>query len=861
MGRSLQGFNLLVVLTIAGGQIALAEAASAQYQSPEEQSFGQFQEQTTNDPIPRLSELERPATTIAEWMAQSSELVQITDIQLNATDAGVEIVLVSESGMLPVPSTETAGNTLIAEIPNAVLALPGEDEFQVFDPVEGIASIEAVTLTDSTVRLTIAGTEAPPVAEIEAEAQGLRLNVALGDATTPVADEEEIEIVVTAEPEDDYYVPDASTATRTDTPLRDIPQSIQAIPEQVIEDQQAIGLEEVVENVGGVTFLGNNDGREFNLAIRGFDNVPILRDGFRRFSGDSVEPEVANLERVDVLKGPASVLFGQAEPGGLVNLVTKQPLSDPFYHLQFQVGNRDFISPSIDLSGPLTADGRLLYRLNALYRHQDSFRDYDDSFDRIFVAPTLTWQIGEQTDLTVNLEYIEDDNPADFGTVAFGDGIADIPLERVTNNPDDTIEKDYLNVGYTLEHRFSENWQLRNQFRFISDDYEYDVLALPASLDESTGILTRVFAGQFEENDTYALYTNVQGNFNTGPVEHTLLFGVDLARVESKDATRFDFDPAFFSPLDIFDPDYSAAPTPPLEGIPIAFGSDITTDRLGIYLQDQIDILDNLIVLAGLRYDIVDRDTTDILDDSETNQYDDALTPRIGIVYQPIESISLYANYSRSFTPNFATDAQGEPLDPEEGEGFEVGIKANLIENRLSATLAYFDITKQNVATADPDTPFASVATGEQRSQGIDFDLIGEILPGWNIVASYAFIDAEVTEDNTDIVGNRLDGIPEHSASLWTTYEIQSGDLQGLGFGLGFNFVGERQGDLDNSFEVDSYFLTNVAVFYRRERWQVRLNVDNLFDVDFIESVGNSRVRGIYPGEPFTIRASVSVEL
>ncbi|MEM9452455.1 MAG: TonB-dependent siderophore receptor, partial [Cyanobacteria bacterium P01_E01_bin.6] len=283
-----------------------------------------------------------------------------------------------------------------------------------------------------------------------------------------------------------------------------------------------------------------------------------------------------------------------------------------------------------------------------------------------------------------------------------------------------------------------------------------------------------------------------------------------------------------------------------------------TTDRLGIYLQDQIDILDNLILVAGVRYDIVDQDTTNVLADTETNQYDDAVTPRVGIVYQPIEPISLYANYSRSFTPSLATDANGEALEPEEGEGFEVGIRGEIIENRLAATFAYFDITKQNVATADPNDLFASVATGEQRSRGVDFDITGEILPGWNVVASYAYIDAEVTEDNTDIVGNQLLGIPKHNASLWSTYEIQSGDLQGLGFGAGFNYVGDRQGDLANSFVADSYVLTNAAIFYRQDSWQVRLNVDNIFDINFIEAVGRDRTRLIFPGDPLTVRAAFS---
>ncbi|MGD1951582.1 MAG: TonB-dependent receptor domain-containing protein [Leptolyngbyaceae cyanobacterium] len=191
------------------------------------------------------------------------------------------------------------------------------------------------------------------------------------------------------------------------------------------------------------------------------------------------------------------------------------------------------------------------------------------------------------------------------------------------------------------------------------------------------------------------------------------------------------------------------------------------------------------------------------------------------------------------------------------GEGFEVGIKAELGD--LLATLAYFDITRQNVATPDPLEPFSSVATGKQRSQGVELDVVGEIMPGWNIIASYAYTDARVTEDNIIPDGNGLFNAPEHSASLWTTYEIQTGDLQGLGFGAGFNFVGERDGDLDNSFVLDDYFLTNAGVVYRRDNWRFALNAKNLFDVDYIAASNNSRTSGLEPGAPFTIVGSVSV--
>ena len=803
----------------------------------------------------------RPATTVKEWMAQvEAATVQVTEIRLNPTETGLEIVLqTARDKPLSIDSSQvrSQGNQLIADIPNAVLVIPQQQEFTAQNPTSDVARVQVVQQDLTTLRVIVTGNNALPQQDISLKAGSFVYSL------NAESDEPDEEVVVTGEQQRGYLAPSTSTATRTDTAIRDTPQSIQVIPRQVIEDQQAIGVEKVLENAAGVTFLGNQDGRGLNFAIRGFRNAPISRDGFfYRFGADVAEPEVANLERVEVLRGPASVLYGQAEPGGVINLVTKQPLSEPYANLQFQVGNRGFISPSIDLSGAVTEDRRLLYRFNALYRREDSFRDFENNLDRIFVAPTLTWHISDRTSLTFNAEYAKDNEPLNFGTIAFGEGIANISPERIVNtNPDNTIEQDYLNLGYTLEHRFNENWLLRNQFRYISSNYDISVLPLPFFLDESTGILDRAFAAQLGQTNIYSLYTNIQGKFKTGSIGHTLLFGVDFTRAESEDITRVGLDPEFASPINIFAPDYSAVPTPLRETIPVFVDTFTRANQLGIYLQDQIDLLDNLILVAGLRYDTVTQDTTDNLDSSEIRQSYNALTPRIGIVYQPIEPISLYANYSRSFAPNFSdTDAQGRSLDPEEGEGVEVGVRADIIRNRLSATLAYFNIRKKNVATTDPDNAFASIATGEQQSRGIDFNLTGAILPGWNVIASYAYTDAKVTEDNTDIVGNRLIGVPKHSASLWTTYEIQSGSLRGLGFGLGLNFVGEREGDLDNSFRADSYFLTNAAIFYRRDRWQVRLNVDNLFDIDYISAVSNSRVRGIYPGNPLTVRASVSVE-
>ncbi|MEM7793978.1 MAG: TonB-dependent receptor [Cyanobacteria bacterium P01_C01_bin.118] len=799
-----------------------------------------------------------PSLYFPSITAQTIDTLKIIDVQLNVTETGLEIVLVTDAGTLSVSQTNIVENTLVAEIPNAALALPNQNEFQASEPAEGISLVQAVSLED-TVQLSIVGTDAPPVADVTVEAQGLRLTVGLGNLAAP--EEDPLRLVVTGDQDSRYVVPRASTATRTDTPLDEIPQSIQVIPQEVLEDQQVIRLNDALRNASGVV-SNSLDQRGQRFVIRGFSSSSILRDGFRQTdgsSGNSGFQELANIERIEVLKGPAAILAGAVEPGGAINLVTEKPLSEPFYELALRAGNRELIEPSIDISGPLTDDGQLLYRLNALYRNEDYHRDFDVPVERFFIAPVLSWAISDRTDLTFELEYSDENRPADFGGIpVIGDRVADIPFDRITGEPDDDASNEFLRLGYQFEHRFSDSWKVRNSFRYISFDSDF-VSNVAFGTNEATGDLFRVWVQNAQPSDSYELQTNVVGEFATGSIEHTLLAGVDLYRREAENSRRFDFTPQ--SPFNIFDPVYGLVSRPDSFNEPPPQTTDFSTDNLGIYVQDQVTLLDNLFLLAGLRYDTVTEDIDDLEQNTSDSQNNDAFTPRIGLVYQPIEDLSLYTSYSTSFVPNSARERSGDLLEPEEGRQFEIGARAEL--GRLSANLALFNITKQNVATADPDSlpgeAFA-VATGEQRSQGVELDIIGEILPGWDIVANYAYTDADITEDNNGLEDNRIFGVPEHNVNLWTNYEIQQGDLAGLGFAVGFNYVSDRFGDNDNSYVLEDYFLTNAAVSYRRNNWRAGLNFRNLFDVDYIDSSEGSRDFENRPGEGFTIVGSFSIE-
>ncbi|NJP21568.1 MAG: TonB-dependent siderophore receptor [Hydrococcus sp. CRU_1_1] len=492
------------------------------------------------------------------------------------------------------------------------------------------------------------------------------------------------------------------------------------------------------------------------------------------------------------------------------------------------------------------------------YENSDTFRQpVDRRTERFSIAPVLTAKIGNSTDLTFEFDYLNVEQPFDRGLVAIGDRPADIPITRFLGDPDDVYEVEEIGIGYRLEHRFNENITLRNAFRFQQSD-SFDQKTQPGELDEETGNFSRRFDSNNDTERRYALQTDLISKFATGSIEHTLLFGFDLSRTETEGTNR---GLPFAPDINIFNPIYEEVSRDLDDYTELGRDDFNRTDILGIFLQDQIAFTDNFKMLIGGRFDIVDQESEDRLEDTTSSQYDEAFTPRIGLVYQPIEEISLYASFSKSFAPNFATAEDGSFLDPERGTQYEIGIKADITE-RISATLAAYHITKTNIATTNPDNPDFSLPVGEITSQGIELDIAGEILPGWRIIASYSHNNSEIT-DTSDAesfpVGNKTENVAPNTASLWTTYEIQEGSLQGLGFGLGLFYADEKTGDFENTYKLPSFIRTDAAIFYRQNNWRAAVNFRNLFDVKYYESVNFGR-GAIQPGAPFTVVGSFAIE-
>lgn len=862
MGRAVTRSSQLKILwgiTLLSGAVLLSESGAKAGQAAEGAEAEAVAERAEQVASPEREKMQ-PATMVKEWMAQVeeaevAEITEITGVQVNATETGLDLVL-QTMGNLETPTTSVVGNTLTAEIANAVLTLPEGKTFEQVNPVAGVAQVSVRSLPDSQVRVEVVGTDAPPVAEVSTTATELVFAVTPGARDLAATEEEELEITVTAErqEEDGYRVPNATTATKTDTPLRDIPQSIQVVPKEVIKDQGVVRIGDAARNVSGVTQSVGYGGSIDNFNIRGFDNSANLKNGFRE---DSFIPftDSANIEQVEVLKGPASVLYGQIEPGGIINYVTKQPLKEPFYSAEFTVGNRDFYRPSFDITGPLNDSKSLTYRLNAAYENSDSFVDFGFN-ETFFVSPVLRYEFGENTSLTLEGEYSNLDRNFDrgFNPGVLGRTVFDLPRNRFLGEPTDRHQVTTGRIGYRFEHRFSDNWQLRNAFSFSTADS----LRLNTQADflEADGrTLNRDYRRIDDATRDYSLQTDVIGKFKTGSVKHQLLVGVELTRQEFD----FRFQIADSPALDIFNPVYGTAP------VPTQFDRDFTvertTDSLGLYVQDQVTLLPNLKLLAGGRLDFIDfrsqRVSTIPQDEtSNDNRNYQAFSPRVGLVYQPIPEVSLYGSYSTSFNPNiFARTIDDQPIEPERGTQYEVRVKTEWLDGKLGATLAAYEITKSNVATPDPrDTEF-SIAAGKVKSRGIELDITGKPLPGWNIIASFYLNDAFVSEDNDLPVGNRLVNAPSVGGSLWTTYEIQKGPVQGLGFGAGVFYVGNTEAELPNTFEVPSYVRADATIFYKRDNWRAALNFKNLFDTNYLESSGGS----LFPGEPFTVQGTISV--
>ncbi|MCH4875874.1 TonB-dependent receptor [Pseudomonas sp. TMW22090] len=656
-------------------------------------------------------------------------------------------------------------------------------------------------------------------------------------------------------PVDGYRATRSATGTKTDTALRDIPQSIQVVSRQVLDDQQINNLGDALTNVSSVQRGNTHGGSSESFVIRGFKATTYAVDGMLinpLVSRPEALRDLANVERIEVLKGPASVLYGRGNPGGLINLVTRQPSFTPEAEVKAQAGTYDFYRLEANASGPLDEAGTLAGRMTVATQTDRGFRDTFRDSKRTYVAPTLRWEPTDSTRVDAGAEYIDQTSPFDRGLIP-QNGKISMNADRYLHEPWSRDKAQKASVWFRAEHDVNDWLTLRQMTRWDQshkDRYVVDLRTLGA--DGRT--LSRRATDGDERIKTLDMQFEAIARFATGGLKHTVLAGFEYIDGKRNVAS----DRASLASIDIFNPVYGALPGA------FAFNeeTDYKVESYSLYLQDQIDLSEQWKLIVGARYDDTRQRNSAIdasYDVTRTNIDPSKVSPRLGLVYQPTDWLALYASYSTSFTPQSNIQRNGSVLDPEEGTQYEVGAKVDVIPDRLSATLSVFEITRENVAAPDPSDDNYSLQTGEQKVRGIELDVTGTPLEGWEIIGNISALDAKVTKDTAIDVGNRLDGVPIMSGSIWSSYQLQEGPMRGLGFGAGVIAVGERQGDIDNSYDVSGYARIDASVFYDiNENVRISLNGRNLTDRKYIEVVAGTD--GNYAGAPASAIAAVSVK-
>ncbi len=650
-------------------------------------------------------------------------------------------------------------------------------------------------------------------------------------------------------PVDGYVATRSATGTKTDTPLIETPQSISVITRDQMDARAVRDIGETVQYTAGVrsNLQGESSGLGgSSISIRGFggngtagasfsEYVDGLRIGGTNFAVAGFEPYL--FERIEVLKGPSSVLYGQSTPAGVVNHVSKRPPVEPLREIRVGGGSFDRKEGAFDLGGALDDGERVLVRLTGLFMDSDGQTDFT-SRQRKAIAPAITWQPSDETTLTLLSSYQEDDFAGGFvnGLPAQGTVLTNpngkLPVDFYQGDPNfNQWDRTQYSLGYQFEHRFNDTWEVRQNLRYRHNDLDLKAV-YGSSLQADLRTLNRSAFSAVEHSDDFTLDNQAEAAFATGPLDHTVLVGLDYQRL-SKDTLRgFAAAPT----LDIFDPVYHQTIGDP----PIYQDVDTLQNQVGIYAQDQVKFGGWILTLGG-RHDWAESDTTNNLTGVTTERADTAFTGRLGLGYVFENGIAPYLSYSESFEPTSGVDFSGDPFDPTTGTQYELGVKFQPPGFNSFVTLSGFQLTQQNVLTADSQNPGFSVQTGEIRSRGIELEGVASLSPGLDVTAAYTFLDAEVTESNDGTVGNRPAAIPTHWASIWADYTLPAGgQFAGLGLGAGVRYVGSSYGDEANSFEVPGYTLLDAAVHYDLggvtsdlDGWRLSVNASNLLDEEY----------------------------
>ncbi|MFN7725424.1 MAG: TonB-dependent siderophore receptor [Rubrivivax sp.] len=657
------------------------------------------------------------------------------------------------------------------------------------------------------------------------------------------------------------------SGTKSSLPLRELPQSVRVIARQAIDDLGATRLDEVLDYVGGISRQNNFGGLWDNIAIRGLagnenTGMAMLLNGFAGNRGFNAPRDTADLERVEFLKGPAAALYGASEPGGMVNLVTKQPLWRSAHALELYAGSHDSLRLALDSTGPLSET--LAYRLNVALEDRDSFRDFVHS-RRTVVAPALRWRLGADTTLNYNGQWLRHSTPLDRGVQAINGQLDAVPRQQFPGEPGDgDLTVDNQTHQLVLDQALGETWKLRAGLSWRGASLQ-GISTEPSSLRADNRTLWRQRRDRDYDSRDLALQAELQGQLRSGALVHELLFSTEAYSFRM-DQRMLRINPSSTAPyaLDLLAPVYGqTAPTP----LPNTDTHE-TQRGLALTVQDALRLGSAWRLVAGVRLDRVEQSLDNRRNGQRTEQSPSEASPRLGLSYLANRQWTLFANAGSSFRPNTASTA-GLALQPEQGQALEAGTKWEAADQRLGATLAVFNIEKRNIVTAGPGTGSDTIAAGRVRSRGLEADLAGQWTRHWRVSASLGYYDVAVLQDNTLAVGERLLNVPRVNGSLLAVYEDTLANGQRFGLGGGVTHMGARLGQAYTQaeanagtapFELPAYTTAKLTAYWRATptlRWS--LDVDNLFDTTHYTS-SYSRL-WVTPGAPRSFTLGVQVKL
>ena len=645
-------------------------------------------------------------------------------------------------------------------------------------------------------------------------------------------------------PVNGYVAKRSATGTKTDTPIVETPQSISVITAEQMQDQAVQSVGQALRYTPGVIgeqYGGLNTTIDY-FTVRGFPNQFPFVDGLSTQTYFTLLAPAVNpygLERIDVLRGPASVLYGQNIPGGMINLVTKRPTDDPIHEVSLDTGSHGEVGGRFDFSGPVTQDGTLLYRLTGDMGTTGSQVDYQTD-KHFYIAPALTWKPSADTTFTLlshfsyrNSSYPTADLPA-IGTL-YASPYGKIGTNVFDGEPDfNEIRRTEAAIGYEFEHRFNDWFTVRQNVRYTHVNLDEDIVGDAGLRDDLATINRYAYAAQASVN-TITVDNQAQFKFSTGPLQHTALVGFDYLHSVDRWAEN---DATSVPSLNLYNPVYGGPIT--LGGVDYSVEHHL--DQAGLYAQDQIRF-GKLAATFGVRQDWANTDEDNRLTgQTDQSNSEQRFTYRAGLVYLFDNGFAPYVSYSTSFQPGLGTTYNGAPLKPTTGKSVEAGIKYQPPGQKSFAMLSVYNIQQKNVTETDFDHPQGNyvVQTGGVRVRGIELSGVADLGAGLNLTAAYTYMDGLITASDQGYTGNQPVNVPHNMASLWIDKTFQQGPLKGFGLGGGVRYMGPQFGDEANTLRMASVTLYDAAVHYDIEHWRFSVNAQNLFDRIYVNCQGEN---------------------